>query len=575
MRLIDVHSRKLKEFFNTKPPEYAILSHTWGSEEVILQDLDTTAYMKKLGWAKIDMCCQTAEKEGLDWAWVDTCCIDKRDSAELSEAINSMFSWYRISRVCYVYLADVTKDEDHSRENSTFRKSRWFNRGWTLQELLAPTRMKFYDKNWDFIAERKDLLDAISQTTGISLAAVQTPLSYIPSASIAERLSWAAKRETTRIEDRAYSLLGICEIKMPLIYGEGDRAFFRLQQEIIRTMYDQTVFWWSLGNGWTQWFCDGHSGTARTLSEVGGLKVLADSPDAFRGFKSRYVSTRLGKHYMMTHSGLHIELPVISLGDSQRSFYLAIFSAMDILKSAPLHIGMPVQDCEVLLPGQAPSVVKFFEKAMGNSPFPLPFPLPAGITEIPLYISVPPDHIQSSRLSSRLAECSRHIQLIFGLLYSLDYILWDYYPPAVEINDGFLTAHLGADELMLLRFHNPDQNGSILVMTYPVEDGQASWAVATYTDDNSSAWEFLLRPNFRKFDFLSLRNSPSLNWSTTISVPLEDSLPLVVGLQVTDDSIKITSSIGDTVKECAEEKQEVVRCRNVKIEGDKGLCNMG
>jgi hypothetical protein len=143
MRLLHVDTRQLEEFFNDDIPPYAILSHTWDEEEVTFQDLDVESHKNKRGHAKIEGYCQQAKSDGLSWVWIDTCCIDKTSSAELSEAINSTFQWYRESVVCYAYLQDVPQGVDIWEDDSGFRGSRWFTRGWTLQELLAPYRLIF------------------------------------------------------------------------------------------------------------------------------------------------------------------------------------------------------------------------------------------------------------------------------------------------------------------------------------------------------------------------------------------------------------------------------------------------
>lgn len=147
MWLMNVETRQLEKFFNNTPP-YAILSHTWGKEEVSFQDLERDGHQKMLGYTKIEGCCHQAKQDGLPWVWVDTCCIDKTSSTELSEAINSMYRWYESAQVCYAYLEDVQADEDAFERNSTFRKSRWFERGWTLQELVAPSKLSFFNSRW-------------------------------------------------------------------------------------------------------------------------------------------------------------------------------------------------------------------------------------------------------------------------------------------------------------------------------------------------------------------------------------------------------------------------------------------
>ncbi|RYP52366.1 hypothetical protein DL768_002477 [Monosporascus sp. mg162] len=221
-------------------PPYAILSHTWGrdGEEVTFQELMEKRGKHKIGYEKIVFCGQQAQRDGLQYFWVDTCCIDKTSSAELTEAINSMFDWYRKAERCYVYLADVCKDNgaetdelSRSRWKSAFRASRWFTRGWTLQELIAPSRVEFFSSNHQRLGDKKSLEHTIHEVTRIPLRALQG--SPLPEFTIEQRISWSKGRRTTRPEDKAYSLLGILGVHMPLIYGEGeDEAFDRLQREV-------------------------------------------------------------------------------------------------------------------------------------------------------------------------------------------------------------------------------------------------------------------------------------------------------------------------------------------------------
>jgi hypothetical protein len=236
-------------------PEYAILSHTWGpdTEEVTFENLVDGTGKDKAGYDKIRFCAKQAGCDGLRYFWVDTCCIDKSSSAELSEAINSMFKWYQQSSICYVYLADV-KAEDLT----TFEESRWFKRGWTLQELIAPEKLWFFDSRWTRLGGRNEFTDMISKITSIPSSLISTegrsgrtervipfdfnirePLSRF---SVAAKMSWASNRSTTRQEDMAYCLLGIFDINMPLLYGEGgERAFLRLQDEIMKYSCDQSI----------------------------------------------------------------------------------------------------------------------------------------------------------------------------------------------------------------------------------------------------------------------------------------------------------------------------------------------
>ncbi len=231
---------------NHKEARYAILSHTWEKdEEVHYGEFNNRGAREKRGWQKITKTCQLALGDGCDFAWVDTCCIDKKSSAELTEAINSMFPWYTGSEICYTYLADY----DASHPDSEMSQSRWFTRGWTLQELIAPARAHFYDKSWNSIGTKDALVPQLSLTTGIGhevlLASdhrhLEELLDRIP---IARKMSWAAKRETTRIEDTAYCLLGIFGINLPLLYGEGERAFIRLQEEIVKNSNDLSLLAW-------------------------------------------------------------------------------------------------------------------------------------------------------------------------------------------------------------------------------------------------------------------------------------------------------------------------------------------
>jgi hypothetical protein len=220
-------------------PPFAILSHTWAEdhEEVTFKDLTIGPRTTKSGYKKLRFCAERAAHDRLQHFWVDTCCIDKSNSTELSEAINSMFRWYHDATKCYVYLSDVATN-NHDQINpslqsweAAFRKSRWFTRGWTLQELLAPQSVEFFCSNRKWLGDKKSLERLLHEITGIAIAALQgTPLSEF---SVRERMLWAKTRQTKREEDRAYSLLGIFGIHMPLIYGEGSAsAFKRLQEEI-------------------------------------------------------------------------------------------------------------------------------------------------------------------------------------------------------------------------------------------------------------------------------------------------------------------------------------------------------
>ncbi|RYP52195.1 hypothetical protein DL768_002637 [Monosporascus sp. mg162] len=240
MRLLRLDKGELSliEYIGTNIPRYAVLSHTWGAddEEVTFKDVMDGTGKSKAGCSKIYFCGKQAAADGLKFFWVDTCCIDKSSSAELTEAINSMFRWYQEAARCYVYLSDVSVsssagDEFSRRWKPAFKRSRWFTRGWTLQELIAPASVEFFSKEEQRLGDKQSLEETLHEITGISIQALRgSPLSRF---SVNERMSWAAKRQTKREEDAAYSLLGIFNIHMPLIYGEGrQKALNRLQKEI-------------------------------------------------------------------------------------------------------------------------------------------------------------------------------------------------------------------------------------------------------------------------------------------------------------------------------------------------------
>jgi hypothetical protein len=244
MRLLEYNNNGelslTKDFVSGGIPEYAILSHTWGADtdEVTYRDLIDGTGKNKVGYKKIRFCGAQARHDGLHNFWVDTCCIDRSNNNELAEAINSMFRWYRNAAKCYVFLSDVPRQtvdsEDRSYQlpwESAFRTSRWFTRGWTLQELLAPTSVEFFSRHDKRLGDKGSLKQHIYEITGIPISALEgAPLSQF---GVDERFSWAENRQTTRGEDKTYSLLGIFGIYLPIIYGEGtEHASKRLRKEI-------------------------------------------------------------------------------------------------------------------------------------------------------------------------------------------------------------------------------------------------------------------------------------------------------------------------------------------------------
>lgn len=279
---------------------YAILSHTWreNGDEITYDDLlqkDRNAVVARSAWDKVNYTSKQARQDDLEFFWIDSCCINKSSSAELSEAINSMYAWYANAQVCYVYLAD----HDQSSGWESFRNSRWFRRAWTLQELLAPPEVRFYDRFWNHIGSLGDsmVLENVSQATGIGVDILSKKVG-IEDFSIAQRMSWASNRSATRIEDLAYSLLGIFDINMPMLYGEGPKAFVRLQEEIIRHSTDHSIFCWE------------HKESTEAKHSPRTL-LLAPSPSSFAGCSD--IVQRPGSFstpYRMTNLGLEITLPL-------------------------------------------------------------------------------------------------------------------------------------------------------------------------------------------------------------------------------------------------------------------------
>ncbi|PMD62238.1 HET-domain-containing protein [Hyaloscypha bicolor E] len=323
---------RLEEYFNEDIPPYAILSGTWGKEEVTLHewtklylrrdlekhfgnsmagtfaDHERETTQQKSGYAKIVSCCHQARSSNIDYIWADTCCIDKTSGAELSEAINSMLRWYQNTILCYAFLSDVPPAGNIANEDSAFRQSRWFTRGWTLQELLAPTELVFFDQNWTRLHKKTEIPSLLSNITGI-------PAHYssghrVPKASIAQKMAWVSHRKTTRREDIAYCLLGIFEVNMPLLYGEGEKAFTRLQEEIVKQTQDQTILAWGLDLPLDQDF----SGIlARSLADFDGCRNLVP-----------FTVSQFNSPSQITNKGLQIRLPVWTNGSCLDFVYAGI-----------------------------------------------------------------------------------------------------------------------------------------------------------------------------------------------------------------------------------------------------------
>jgi hypothetical protein len=293
----ELHSRE-QEFF--KSEGYAILSHRWVGAEVTfdtlpehLPELKSTEarYLASPQLSKIRGACETARQLGFTWIWIDNCCINKASQTELAESINSMFKWYRDSQMCITYLSDVKFDAASERRDgnspeifqkiNTVQPSEWFFRGWTLQELLAPKKMNFYDTNWTYMGTKDSLAPEIERITGISSAYLTNAMPF-RDACIATKLSWMAGRKTTREEDIAYSMLGIFSVFLDPLYGEGVNAFMRLQQLLQSTINDESLYAWSMPHP-----SHAKSYSIERRSETtwgpGEWGLLAPTPDWFRG----------------------------------------------------------------------------------------------------------------------------------------------------------------------------------------------------------------------------------------------------------------------------------------------------
>ncbi|GAP82993.2 putative HET domain-containing protein [Rosellinia necatrix] len=251
---------ELVDVVESVTPTYAILSHTWGDEEVTLQELQSlsrgrwsraisqsaSAIQAKQGFAKIRNAAALAAKNGYHYIWIDTCCIDKTSSAELSEAVNSMYRWYKQACICYAYLEDVAYVSGETFYEIC-RGSRWFTRGWTLQELIAPKDVQFYAQSWEYLGSKllsQDVRSSLAKLTGVNIRVLESIVDP-GDTSIATRMKWASHRQTTRPEDVSYCLMGLFNVNMPLLYGEGrEKAFVRLQEEILKGSSDHSIYIW-------------------------------------------------------------------------------------------------------------------------------------------------------------------------------------------------------------------------------------------------------------------------------------------------------------------------------------------
>ncbi|KAI0329671.1 HET-domain-containing protein [Cubamyces sp. BRFM 1775] len=341
MRLLDTRTRSFRTVNDPRKVRYAILSHVWrkGPEgdplEQTYLDVCQSQASATVGTIpalseKLERFCDIAERGGCELAWADSCCIDKRSSSELSEAINSMYDWYRYADVCYVYLHDVFANSHREETEIQFVESEWHRRGWTLQELLAPRIVLFVSAEWQLIGSKLELAGLIQRATHIPRS-VLTFERRVADCSVACRMSWAASRETTKVEDQAYSLLGIFGVNMPTTYGEGSYAFIRLQREILKNIHDQTIFAWGTVLERHSFSFFGRSVSTANLREdpfpvpdSSPQYLLAASPKEFehsadfRPICWQQFLSRLGRSieepnpiYTATSSGIRTRLPLL------------------------------------------------------------------------------------------------------------------------------------------------------------------------------------------------------------------------------------------------------------------------
>ncbi|KAI6118341.1 heterokaryon incompatibility protein-domain-containing protein [Pisolithus sp. B1] len=378
MRLLDVsavldrerdiqqgrHKTKVLEQLDDETAKYAILSHRWGTEVdydemtglMKMSEQDRDEVRQRDGYRKIIKSCEQAKEDGYRWLWTDTCCIDKRSSAELSEAINSMYRWYYNSHMCYVHLNDVDESVfPTQRDLDRFGRSNgwpeWFSRGWTLQELIAPMELEFFNKTRVSIGHKQDLTSTLQSITRIPKRVLRDGQVLRDTrhlrCSVTQMMSWAADRKTTRVEDRAYSLMGLFGVNMPMLYGEGAKVFQRLQLEIIRVNGDYSIFAWnprgartfgSVLAGDPSYFRDCHdieNVRPGDFVHILGAYMRQDIPgkviDWVKLLRLRHGvrSIQLSK-WDVTNLGIQVSLPVLPCRDLPECLFRAILPCCDL-----------------------------------------------------------------------------------------------------------------------------------------------------------------------------------------------------------------------------------------------------
>ncbi|RDA93495.1 hypothetical protein CP533_4011 [Ophiocordyceps camponoti-saundersi (nom. inval.)] len=456
MHLLNVTTLRLEEFFDEGIPPYAILSHTWGKdeEEITFLDIETGALQKHGHWyPKVQGLCEQAKKDRLAYVWLDTCCIDKRSSRELEEAINCMFQWYEKASVCYAYLSDVPPGDNPSCESSEFFSSRWFKRGWTLQELLAPRKLIFYDQTWAVLGTKSTLAKAVKNITGIPRPFLLGSLD-LNQASVAQRMSWAANRSTKRREDIAYCLLGIFQVtNMRMTYGEGNKAFRRLQEEIIKKTMDDSILAWGFNR-------EGSSPANGESADVLSGGIFATSPADFVNCGS-IISRQPDTIRTPTHS--------LEVSADYLRAYLSLFTASTgetygLLNCGPNAevVGIPLTGAKSMAPFKA------LIRPQGRSSIPLPrnaFPL----CPSPAYIQIEQEDSGMNR--------SYWFQIDDNTDDDLDLV--DVFPRALWNEEratiGTPTASNGAIfHRSLVRFRSKDEQTRDIIVVLEFESSQMS-----------------------------------------------------------------------------------------------------
>ncbi|KAI1455907.1 HET-domain-containing protein [Annulohypoxylon moriforme] len=508
MRLLNAHNLELVNFEGQNIPSYIILSHTWGKEEVTFKDLSKNHFRHKDGFSKIEGCRLLALQYYRHWLWVDTCCIDQSSSAELSEAINSMYKWYQQADFCVAYLADVTKIPYPTLyQDRDFRKSRWFTRGWTLQELLAPKIVRFYDASWRFIDLRNNLSGLISEITGISADVIDSP-DMAEQQNIALKFSWASRRETSREEDMAYCLMGLFGVNMPLLYGEGGvKAFHRLQNELMKDQYDHSILAWGLTPG------------TNAPPYQSRMYLLAPSPASFHGWNTRVKSLPPEvTHYNPTNLGLLITLPIIFLSDDFGLGILECENDVEVTRIAlPLSIRHRID------------AVSVGKRCRGVSPFFIPKLAIQKARRITLYLR------DGNAMPSRV----KYLDFGWSALSKFGYELAEYFPPHAFDQISFFDGKLSTMDQDLLMWFRCDDSDDIFILYRPsrhppVQNSTEAWSgyVAIGTRPNSyksrrqqvarpvTLWELLSQPDFNKVHFEKAEKL--VRWNEYVDVLVKD-----------------------------------------------------